>query len=414
MTIQLIAQWNGYEQHGVYTLSAAEEARLIGLGLARRYIEQATDVLLHGKVDSQGLRLDGDASEAVRSAGAYRGPSKWPFTTRAVPGVWQRPADIGSWAWLRLLDTKKTPCIASPLGRYYLYFATDHNARGGIRLAYSDSLYSGWQIYRGGLGVGDNTIIYEDLDKSAGRAISASTETPSPVYDASINKVRIYYHPYSPSYGNGSGPGVANPTDPSGSITGGSTPAVEQGTLCVTSSDGLVLTKDRTFALDNWSPIDQHGVGLHTGYFNPFFIDGTMYAYHIGGGGDSGSCMLSYARTTDLGSLVTERQQLDRNARALYEAGRPNELVTWHGGRVVKTARGLYFLGPSQSVNSGGAQAASQALITFPIRGDMRTLDGPINVIDTTYMPGGFIDDDEGGLVGVFAVDDQMGIYHVR
>lgn len=37
MAIQMLAAWNGYEQHAVYTLSNAEETRLIGLGLARAY-----------------------------------------------------------------------------------------------------------------------------------------------------------------------------------------------------------------------------------------------------------------------------------------------------------------------------------------------------------------------------------------
>lgn len=37
MAIQMLAAWNGYEQHAVYTLSNAEETRLIALGLARSY-----------------------------------------------------------------------------------------------------------------------------------------------------------------------------------------------------------------------------------------------------------------------------------------------------------------------------------------------------------------------------------------
>lgn len=37
MAIQMLAAWNGYEQHAVYTLPNAEETRLIGLGLARNY-----------------------------------------------------------------------------------------------------------------------------------------------------------------------------------------------------------------------------------------------------------------------------------------------------------------------------------------------------------------------------------------
>lgn len=49
MTIQFLAQWNGYEEDSIQSLSAAEEARLVSAGLARFY--------------SQGM--DGRAGEAV-------------------------------------------------------------------------------------------------------------------------------------------------------------------------------------------------------------------------------------------------------------------------------------------------------------------------------------------------------------
>lgn len=42
MTIQFKAQWQQYEQNGVYTLSGAEEARLIGLGIAMPYVSPAS------------------------------------------------------------------------------------------------------------------------------------------------------------------------------------------------------------------------------------------------------------------------------------------------------------------------------------------------------------------------------------
>lgn len=38
MTIQMLRTWNGYEQFGVYTLSGAEETRLITAGLAQSYV----------------------------------------------------------------------------------------------------------------------------------------------------------------------------------------------------------------------------------------------------------------------------------------------------------------------------------------------------------------------------------------
>lgn len=37
MSIQMLATWGGYEEHSVQTLASQEEARLIGLGLARAY-----------------------------------------------------------------------------------------------------------------------------------------------------------------------------------------------------------------------------------------------------------------------------------------------------------------------------------------------------------------------------------------
>jgi len=54
MTIQMLAQWNGLEEEAIYTLSGAEETRLIALGLARAWAENMdgrSAVALVGTVD---------------------------------------------------------------------------------------------------------------------------------------------------------------------------------------------------------------------------------------------------------------------------------------------------------------------------------------------------------------------------
>lgn len=75
MAIQMLAAWNGYEQHAVYTLSNAEETRLIGLGLARNYT---------GSVVPPGVR--GDAVVFADNTLGYRDDANGGAASTISPG----------------------------------------------------------------------------------------------------------------------------------------------------------------------------------------------------------------------------------------------------------------------------------------------------------------------------------------
>ena len=68
MTIQFKAQWQQYEQNGVYTLSGAEEARLIGLGIAMPYVSPASPASGGGAVYYPSANTFGGVMDAIAKA----------------------------------------------------------------------------------------------------------------------------------------------------------------------------------------------------------------------------------------------------------------------------------------------------------------------------------------------------------
>lgn len=68
MTIQFKAQWQAYEQNGVYTLSGAEEARLIGLGIAMPYVSPASPASGGGAVYYPSANTFGGVMDAIAKA----------------------------------------------------------------------------------------------------------------------------------------------------------------------------------------------------------------------------------------------------------------------------------------------------------------------------------------------------------
>lgn len=112
--IQFLNAWNGYEQMQVATLSAPEEARLIGLGLARNFVAGTTDQQSGRNASLSALQVAGgavgvmgvtDAGQPVLPTGepfALSGPSYlWanrPAATAANAGSVIRIADVGATA----------------------------------------------------------------------------------------------------------------------------------------------------------------------------------------------------------------------------------------------------------------------------------------------------------------------------
>lgn len=292
------------------------------------------------------------------------------------------PVGVASWAWPWVVDTAKVPSITNPLARYHIYFATDHNSRGGIYMMYTNNLQHGpYTLYRGGPDATNTAILYEDLDDTAARPPANSTETPSLVYDPIEGKLRMFYHCVNPCYGSGTG-NLTNVTDPSGAKSGCTAFSAAQGTMSALQYDarGTVFTKDRGFALDVYWSSGGHGYGDHTGYFLPFYARGGWHAYHLGGGTDSGSMCVSHAIGNDLGRWRSEKRQLSHYTNLFKEQGFDNYCVLWHNSTVVDTNKGPMLIGAA-STPASGLQQGQKLLFSAPVDDDMATITGPATVL---------------------------------
>ena len=146
------------------------------------------------------------------------------------------------WPWIIRVDDK----LDNPLGKYYLYYSTDHAMNnGGIGLAYSDNILDGFTDYG---------KIYQNGNKE--------TETPSVIYDYKNKKFIIYFHSLASYEGE------------------------HQSSWRILSDDGINFdssTLKKAFDLNHNELMGD----LHNGYLHPFNIGDTWYAYSLMGGGDN-------------------------------------------------------------------------------------------------------------------------------
>ncbi|HET8869089.1 MAG TPA: hypothetical protein VFM48_01465, partial [Aquabacterium sp.] len=99
MTIQFLAQWNGYESGSVQTLSTSEESRLIAAGIARQYARGMDG----GKVKSTGLakrysqRLMNAPALATIDTTSFRWIEAVPFTGKKFVRVKYENDTTSAW-----------------------------------------------------------------------------------------------------------------------------------------------------------------------------------------------------------------------------------------------------------------------------------------------------------------------------
>jgi hypothetical protein len=383
-----------------------------------------------GAGDARFLTTDQDGKLLGKSADAVRGAANNNILNSSIQRIptatfteviSSRPAELGSWSWFWVLDTKTAPCITQPLGRYYIFFSPDHATRSGVHMYYTDDLKKpgSWVLYRGGADTGTPVIIYEDLDDTDSRSPALQTETPSVVYDPLADQIRLFYHCINPSYGNGTG-SLPNVTDPNGARSGCTAYRASQGTMSALQAnpEGTRFTKDRSFALDVFWTLGGHGYGDHTGYFVPFYVRGGWAAYHINGGSVAGAFGLSRAVGGDLGVWRSETRQLARYTHLFRDAGYPNMMVGWNGSSVIETPNGLKILGTGTTPASGTDQG-TKVIFCASIADDLRTITGPIQVIAPVVAGGGgagtnWVPADDGGVMGVYRTDTTVGVCHVK
>ncbi len=171
--------------------------------------------------------------------------------------------------------------IENPLGRYYMYYSTDHATSGpnsGIALAYSDDLLSGWTDY--------GKLFFDSR---------SHTETPSVMWDEHNARFICYFH------------------------CSGTESGEAQTTYLRTSEDGINFgdsTQQKVLSL-NYSKL--YG-NAHNGYFHPFRIGNLWAAYHLMGG-DNGGQAISYSE--DGYTWITDHNQLgyfciDESGHSMY------------------------------------------------------------------------------------------------
>ena len=164
--------------------------------------------------------------------------------------------------------------VASPLGRFYAYIATDHdspgtpepfNGKGGVVLAYADDPTGPWTVHRNGAGA---PIVWQDT------VVGNQTETPTPLYvpdDPDGLPIYIYYQNQGAD--------------------------LNQSTLLARSATGRpedfqrygIVVQGRGTTSPIWP-----GDGQST-YMQPIRVNGQIVSVHLMGGGDWAQYGRSYS-----------------------------------------------------------------------------------------------------------------------
>lgn len=240
------------------------------------------------------------------------------------------------WWWVVKVDG----VLASPLGKYYAYFSTDHDAGdGGISLAYADSPIGPWIFY--------GEVLVDNIRSTSPATIQ--TETPS-VLAQSDGTIRMFYHVVSATVAGLPAQGV-------------------QSTLSATSANGITWVHDETFILDEATFGRDAGNG-HTGYFTPSVYNNRWYGYSLFGSGDYPHYKL-HVCNGDLNDWSTDPRGLGYHQdRALMADGVVRHVV-WSGSFIVEKNGSPYLLSTLGSFISGGA-TGNNVLAMARLSGDLR------------------------------------------
>jgi hypothetical protein len=263
------------------------------------------------------------------------------------------------WPWVLRVDQH----LSSPLGRYYLWFSTNHaGANGKIGLAYSDSPTGPFTFH---------AQVYQDATSGT------ETETPSVVWVPEESLFFLYYQQSAPD----------------GAIA-------SQVTCLATSPDGVTWT--RVGIVADVPVLTQWPSPAHTGYFRPFRVGAKWYAYSLLRGGNLANFALwhSYdgrAWQPDPRPLGNGHEYLDGTER-----------IEWNTGAVVELSGRLWWIGNTSDFTSGGGTKVNR-VVAAPLAGDLRSWIGPpVEVIEpteawetTNYNAGGSV-----------LIDDKVHLYY--
>ena len=221
------------------------------------------------------------------------------------------------WPWIIRVDDK----LDNPLGKYYLYYSTDHAmTAGGIGLAYSDNILDGFTDYG---------KIYQNGNNE--------TETPSVIYDYKNKKFIIYFHSLATYEGE------------------------HQTSWRILSDDGINFdnsTLKKAFDLNHNELMGD----LHNGYLHPFNIGDTYYAYSLMGGGDD--CTSAFHISEDGGyTWKTDYKQMG----AWGYKPENNTLLNPYHGTVIQKYGIFWWVGSRTNFTSGSNPKTRSSIDIVPL-----------------------------------------------
>ena len=223
------------------------------------------------------------------------------------------------WPWVVAAPT------GSPApGKFLAYWSTDHDAAGGVYMAYADDLLGPWTV---------QGFVFRDV------VVGDQTETPTVLHDG--NQFVMYYH------NRNSGPN-----------------ANTQTTCSATSPDGVTWTR-RGFAMVHPSRTGLSGDG-HTGYAVVYRMQDRFVAYSIDGGTDYGYQAMWHSM--DGATFTMDRRRfgysVDMTGRANLRLSMSPRLFYWRGQMWSQFS----FRSPASGT---GTPAESQSVVAR-VREDLR------------------------------------------
>ena len=250
------------------------------------------------------------------------------------------------WPWIIRVDR----ILTAPLGKYYLYASTDHDAAdGGIYLWYADAIEGPWTSYG---------LVYVDTARTTSVG-AGQTETPSVVHDPAVGGLRMFYQQAAATYTTELG-ATANAQG-------------IQSTLSCTSTDGITWTADPYFIVDIPLKAKQAGDGGAT-YFIPFSIGGKLCAYTIWGSGNYPSHVIHYCNGP-LDDWTTDQQILPYGTFFCDVGDAVERYIAWNHCFAMKHSDGLVLIGQLSNFASG--LTAKNALIgAWPLAPDAKSATG--------------------------------------
>jgi hypothetical protein len=240
------------------------------------------------------------------------------FVRQNVPLVTHTATGLPTIYWPYLVNMTG---IAGALGKYHLYYSTDHdaagtgtgfNGKGGIGMAYADDILGPWIVHKSG----GNPVVYQDT------VSGDQTETPCVILSGDADyPVYIYYQ----QQGTG----------------------VLQSTLLLKSKTGVLNDPNNVrVGIVIQGDASRPGDGQTT-YTSVYRLGASWIALHLFGGGDYGTGGISYSRDginwrTDPRRTFAKDYSTDPGMKISLSR---LMLFTWRGALWALTTWGAYSSG---------------------------------------------------------------------